>query len=74
MGRSKRSNGFKIYRGKRKMKISIEIKDGCSRKERDYAGCGVEELKQMLLELQWEQRDVLLKLLDVVQVNEKSVT
>ena len=50
------------------MKISIEIKDGCSRKERDYAGCGVEELKQMLLELQWEQRDVLLKLLDVVQV------
>ena len=55
------------------MKISIEIKDGCSRKERDYAGCGVEELKQMLLELQWEQRDVLLKLLDVVQVNEKSV-
>ena len=56
------------------MKISIEVKDGCSRKERDYAGCGVEELKQMLLELQWEQRDVLLKLLDVVQVNEKSVT
>ena len=50
------------------MKISIEVKDGCSRKERDYAGWTVKDLEQMLLELQWEQRDVLLKLLDVVQV------